>query len=71
MTTTEIYTNLPAISSPERSESAHVATILMFVLVFVAGIVLSVLMFGLPGLYIPAVAIVPVMFVVLIMITLG
>lgn len=38
---------------------------------FLAAMVASVAFFGLPGLYLPAVALVPVMFVLLIRITLG
>jgi len=38
---------------------------------FLAGMVASVMVFGLPGLYIPAVAFVPVMYFILIRISLG
>jgi hypothetical protein len=45
--------------------------IYMGLFVFLAAMTASVLTFGLPGLFIPAVAMVPVMFVILIRITLG
>ena len=38
---------------------------------FLVGMVASVMAFGLPGLYIPAVAFVPVMYFILIRISLG
>lgn len=41
------------------------------IVLFLAGMVASVLTFGLPGLFIPAVAMVPVLFVMLIRISLG
>lgn len=52
-------------------ETATVLRILLSVAVFVAGWATSVALWGIPGLYIPALALVPVAWVMLIMISRG
>ena len=49
----------------------RVGPIYIGLLVFLAALVASTAMFGLPGLYLPAVAMVPVIFGLLIWISLG
>ncbi len=58
-------------SRPERSEAAEVAMTILTVAVLVAAWATAVVIWGLPGLYIPAVAMVPVMFAALIYIAWG
>ena len=53
------------------SESALVACILLTVLVALTAWGLAIFTWGIPGLYIPAVAMVPVIFTCLILITVG
>ena len=52
-------------------ETATVLRILLSVAVFVAGWATSVALWGIPGLYIPALALVPVAWVMLILISRG
>ncbi|WP_317057609.1 hypothetical protein [Roseovarius rhodophyticola] len=56
---------------PERSEATEVAMTILTVAVLVAAWATAVVIWGLPGLYIPAVAMVPVMFAALIYIAWG
>lgn len=58
-------------SRPERSEATEVAMTILTVAVLVAAWATAVVIWGLPGLYIPAVAMVPVMFAALIYIAWG
>ncbi|WP_338548620.1 hypothetical protein [Roseovarius phycicola] len=55
----------------ERSEATEVAMTILTVAVLVAAWATAVVIWGLPGLYIPAVAMVPVMFAALIYIAWG
>jgi hypothetical protein len=65
-------TAIDAHSAPANSKSISIETILLLlVLLAVAAWGASVFFFGIPGLYIPALALVPVMFVVLILISRG
>jgi len=52
-------------------DTALAAKLLLAVLVFLAGWATSVALWGIPGLYIPALALVPVIYVVLILISRG
>lgn len=53
------------------TESATVARILLSVAVFIAGWATSVALWGIPGLYLPALALVPVVWVLLLIISRG
>jgi hypothetical protein len=71
MTLTETQ-NAGAIHNAHRdTDDALVAPILLSVAVFVAGWATSVAIWGIPGLYIPALALVPVIWVLLLMISRG
>lgn len=71
MTLTETQ-NAGAIHTGHRdADAAIVAPILLSVAVFVAGWATSVAIWGIPGLYIPALALVPVIWVMLLMISRG
>lgn len=63
-------TTLPAAETSKKSITGElVAFLIALVLVALWG--LSIFAFGVPGLYIPAVAAVPVIYVVLLIITVG
>ena len=63
-------TTLPAVETSKKSITGElVAFLIALVLVALWG--LSIFAFGVPGLYIPAVAAVPVIYVVLLIITVG
>ncbi len=71
---TDIQTNTAntqADTTARDPEEAAVAPILLTVLVLLAAWGTSVAMWGIPGLYIPALAMVPVMWVVLLLISRG
>ncbi|WP_297772474.1 hypothetical protein [uncultured Roseovarius sp.] len=53
------------------ADAAAVAPILLSVAVFIAGWATSVALWGIPGFYIPALALVPLMWVVLLIISRG
>ena len=71
MTLADFPTSAASRRKAKLTESQQVAAILMAVLLAVAAWGLSFATWGVPGLYIPAVAMVPVMFVCLILITVG
>lgn len=52
-------------------DAAAVGPILLSVAVFLAGWATSIVLWGIPGLYIPALALVPVIWVMLILISRG
>lgn len=60
-----------AFKAPAESETATALKILLSVAVFVAGWATSVAIWGIPGLYIPALALVPVIWVALLIISRG
>lgn len=62
--------DLTAAKSHDPDEGA-VGPILLSVAVFLAGWATSVLVWGIPGLYIPALALVPVIWVLLLLISRG
>ncbi|NCQ24670.1 MAG: hypothetical protein COW54_06885 [Rhodobacteraceae bacterium CG17_big_fil_post_rev_8_21_14_2_50_63_15] len=64
-------TETHATHAREGDETATVLRILLSVAVFVAGWATSVALWGIPGLYIPALALVPVAWVLLLMISRG
>ena len=53
------------------ADAAAVGPILLSLAVFIAGWATSIALWGIPGLYIPALALVPVMWVVLLLISRG
>lgn len=55
----------------EESEARTVALVLLGILLVLAAWVVAVVTWGLPGLYIPAVAMVPVCMLTIVRITLG
>ncbi len=57
--------------TPVEDERATVLRIFLSLAVFVAGWATSVVLWGIPGLYIPALALVPVIWVVLLLISRG
>ncbi|PKQ11752.1 MAG: hypothetical protein CVT70_12520 [Alphaproteobacteria bacterium HGW-Alphaproteobacteria-1] len=57
--------------APAEGETATVLKILLSVAVFVAAWATSVVLWGIPGLYIPALALVPVIWGLLLMISRG
>lgn len=68
MTATDIT---PAEAAHHATPQTPVAAILLSVLVFLAGWATSVVLWGIPGLYIPALALVPVIWVLLLIISKG
>tara|TARA_Y100001933_G_C18688655_1_gene434086 strand:- start:109 stop:315 length:207 start_codon:yes stop_codon:yes gene_type:complete len=60
-----------AFQAPAEGENATALKILLSVAVFVAGWATSVAIWGIPGLYIPALALVPVIWVALLIISRG
>lgn len=71
MSVTDIHTKMATTQKPAISEAKRDAMILLSVLVFLAGWGLSIFTWGVPGLYIPALALVPVMSALLILISRG
>jgi fatty acid desaturase len=57
--------------APAEGEAATVLKILLSVAVFVAGWATSVVLWGIPGLYIPALILVPVVWALLLIISRG
>jgi hypothetical protein len=57
--------------APAEGETATVLKILLSVAVFVAGWATSVVLWGIPGLYIPALILVPVVWALLLIISRG
>ncbi len=70
-TDTQTMTDTTAHSACDAGEGRLVAKILVTVLFAVIGWALSVATWGIPGLYIPAVAMVPVMMGILLLISRG
>lgn len=70
-TDTQITTNTTAHSASGVNEGRLAAKILVTVLFAVVGWGLSIATWGIPGLYIPALAMVPVMMVILLLISRG
>ena len=60
-----------AVEATETKKKSPEAVILMLVVLALVAWGASVLFFGIPGLYIPALAMVPVMYVLLIIISQG
>ncbi|WP_101065361.1 hypothetical protein [Roseovarius salinarum] len=60
-----------ATSQKDTGETATFLKILLTVVLLLAGWALAVVQWGVPGLYIPALASVPVIMIVLLMITKG
>lgn len=58
-------------STPEKKEKSPDAMILLITLLALVAWGASVFFFGVPGLYIPALALVPVMYILLIVISRG
>ncbi|MEZ5674565.1 hypothetical protein SAMN06265173_10312 [Thalassovita litoralis] len=68
MTATDAMATTPAKEAPKKSPDGM---ILFITLLALAAWGASVFFFGIPGLYIPALAMVPVMYVILILISRG
>ena len=60
-----------ATADPAKRESVLAAKILLIVLVALAGWGVSIAIWGIPGLYLPALALVPVIYLMLILISRG
>jgi len=71
MTLTDTATAHEAHHSHDDADAAAVGPILLSLAVFIAGWATSIALWGIPGLYIPALALVPVMWVVLLLISRG
>lgn len=71
MTSTATITAPHAPAKSHDPDAAAVGPILLSVAVFLAGWATSIALWGIPGLYIPALALVPVMWVMLIWISRG
>ncbi len=71
MTATDTLQPSQTPTRPERSEATEVAIVILTVAILVAAWATAVVIWGWPGLYIPAVAMVPVMFTALIYIAWG
>ncbi len=57
--------------SPDATEGRLLKRIFLGIFLFLAGWGGSVVMWGIPGLYLPALALVPVMYIILILISRG
>lgn len=71
MTLTEVQNANARHTEHRDAEDAAVAPILLSVAVLLAGWATSVALWGIPGLYIPALALVPVIWVLLLIISRG
>ncbi len=71
MTLTDTTTAHEAHHGHDDADAAAVGPILLSLAVFIAGWGTSIVLWGIPGLYIPALALVPVMWVVLLLISRG
>lgn len=71
MTTYHAASALKEDVTHDDSDGSAVGLILLGVAIFLAGWVSSVALWGIPGLYIPALALVPVIWVLLLMISRG
>ncbi|GAW33745.1 hypothetical protein RA2_00788 [Roseovarius sp. A-2] len=71
MTLTETTTAHDVQHAHHDADAAAVGPILLSLAVFIAGWGTSIALWGIPGLYIPALALVPVMWVVLLIISRG
>ncbi|MCM2562350.1 hypothetical protein M8756_09315 [Lutimaribacter sp. EGI FJ00015] len=71
MTLADTQTTASDPRNDTKSEDALARKILLTVLLALVGWGLAIAQWGVPGLYIPALAMVPVMYVVLIMISRG
>jgi hypothetical protein len=71
MTLTDTTTAHDLPQAHDDADAAAVGPILLSLAVFIAGWAVSVALWGIPGLYIPALALVPVMWVVLLIISRG
>lgn len=71
MTLTDTTTAHDVQHPDHDADAAAVGPILLSLAVFIAGWGASIALWGIPGLYIPALALVPVMWVVLLIISRG
>lgn len=71
MTLTAAASDHNAPTKSHDTDEAAVGPILLSVAVFLAGWATSIVLWGIPGLYIPALALVPVIWVLLILISRG
>jgi len=71
MTLTDTTTASDLPHGDHDADAAAVGPILLSLAVFIAGWATSIALWGIPGLYIPALALVPVMWVVLLLISRG
>lgn len=68
MTDTALF---PTLSQPRKSTADRTALIFAALILYLALWATAVIQFGVPGLYLPALAKVPVMFTILFLITKG
>ncbi len=71
MSLTDTQTDHHADTTSEADEKALALKIILTVLFVLVAWGLAIFMFGVPGLYIPAVAVTPVMYIILITIARG
>lgn len=71
MTLTESTSDHANHADARDADDAAVLPILLSVAVFIAAWATSIVIWGIPGLYIPALALVPVMWVLLLLISRG
>lgn len=71
MTLTDTTTARDVTHADHDADAAAVVPIFLGLAVFIAGWATSIALWGIPGLYIPALALVPVMWVLLLLISRG